>query len=126
MCAISKQCGKRSARYRPETELIIRHQIKSIRASKSKVKIQVKGHNQQKTHLQSLRDVCMQYESNPANGFRDIVWKRNTDTQTHAARPDIMMTISPPLLRRRGMKRNIRGILQFQAQALSTPCNIYY
>ena len=32
----------------------------------------------------------MQYESNPANGFRDIVRKQNT-----AARPDMMMTISP-------------------------------
>ena len=29
----------------------------------------------------------MQYESNPANGFRDIVRKRNTDAQTHG-RPD--------------------------------------
>ena len=32
----------------------------------------------------------MQYESNPANGFRDIVRKRNTDAQ-----PDMVMTISP-------------------------------
>ena len=31
----------------------------------------------------------MQYESNPANGFRDIVRKRNTDAQ-----PDMVMTIS--------------------------------
>ena len=30
----------------------------------------------------------MQYESNPANGFRDIVRKRNTDAQ-----PDMMLTI---------------------------------
>ena len=34
--------------------------------------------------------MCMQYESNPANGFRDIVRKQNTD-----ARPDKVMTISP-------------------------------
>ena len=32
----------------------------------------------------------MQYESNPADGFRDIVRKRNTD-----ARPDMVITISP-------------------------------
>ena len=40
----------------------------------------------------------MQYESNPANGFRDIVWKRNTDARMHRrtdARPDMVMTISP-------------------------------
>ena len=36
----------------------------------------------------------MQYESNPANGFRDIVRKRNTDAQT-TSRPDMVMTISP-------------------------------
>ena len=42
----------------------------------------------------------MQYESNPANGFRDIVRKQNTD-----ARPDMVMTISPPLLRGRGIKK---------------------
>ena len=39
----------------------------------------------------------MQYESNPANGFRDIVRERETD-----ARPDMVMTISLPLLRKRG------------------------
>ena len=32
----------------------------------------------------------MQYESNPANGFRDIVQKRNTDAQ-----PDKVIAISP-------------------------------
>ena len=57
----------------------------------------------------------MQYESNPANGFRDIVWKQNTDTQTHAARPDMMMTISPPLRRGRGIKRNmLEGFYNFK------------
>ena len=34
-------------------------------------------------------DVCMQYESNPANAFRDIVRKQNTD-----ARSDMVMTTS--------------------------------
>ena len=33
----------------------------------------------------------MQYESNPANSFRDIVRKRDTDAQ-----PDMVMTIPPP------------------------------
>ena len=42
-------------------------------ASKSKVKNQVKGHNSQKAHLHPLRDVCMQYENNLANGLRDVV-----------------------------------------------------
>ena len=42
-------------------------------ASKSKVKNQVKGHNPQKAHLHPLRDVCMQYENNLANGLRDVV-----------------------------------------------------
>ena len=45
----------------------------------------------------------MQYESKPANGFRDIVRKRNTDAQT-TSWPDMVMTISPPLLRGRGIK----------------------
>ena len=31
----------------------------------------------QKAHLHPLRDVCMQYENNPANGFWDIVRKLN-------------------------------------------------
>ena len=56
----------------------------------------VKGYNPQKAHLHPLRDVCMQYENNPANGFGDLVRKRNT-----AARPDMVMTISSPLFRGR-------------------------
>ena len=71
----------------------------------------------------------MQYESNPANGFRDIVWKRNTDTQTHAARLDMSHDDDniPAFTSWAGDKKeHIRRILQFQAQALSTPCNIYY
>ena len=32
----------------------------------------------------------MQYETSPANGFQDIVWKQNAD-----APPDMAMTISP-------------------------------
>ena len=60
-------------RYRPETEHIICHQLKSIMASKSKVKNKVEGHNLQKAHLHPpLRDVCMQYKNNPANALRDI------------------------------------------------------
>ena len=38
-------------------------------ASKLKVTNEVKGHNPQKAHLHPLRDVCMQYENNPANTF---------------------------------------------------------
>ena len=45
----------------------------------------VKYHNPQKAHLHPLRDVCMQYEKNAANSFRDIVRKQHT-----AARPDIV------------------------------------
>ena len=57
-----------------------------------KIKGQKLGQNPQKAHLHPLMDVCMQYdyESDPANGFRDIIRKRNTD-----ARPDMVMTISP-------------------------------
>ena len=69
--------------YRPETELIIRNQLQSIITSKSKVKNLVKGHNPQKAHLHPLSDVCMQYESIPANGFRDIVRKQNTDARSN-------------------------------------------
>ena len=47
----------------------------------------------------------MQYENDPANGFRDIVRKQNTDAQTNRrtdkqthgrkdARPDMVMTTS--------------------------------
>ena len=63
-------------------------------ASKSKVKKLVKGHNSQKAHLHHLREVCMQSENNPANGYLDIIQKQNTD-----ARPDMLLTISPALLR---------------------------
>ena len=63
-------------------------------ALKSKVKKLVKGHNSQKAHLHHLREVCMQSENNPANGYRDIVRKRNTD-----AWPDMLLTISPAILR---------------------------
>ena len=41
-------------------------------ATKSKVKNQVKVQNPQKAHLHPLRDVCVQYENNPANSLRDI------------------------------------------------------
>ena len=30
-----------------------------------------------KAHLNSLKDVCVQYENNPVNAFRDIVRKLN-------------------------------------------------
>ena len=83
VCAVCQQSSKRFARYRLGTELIIRNQLKSIIASKSKLKNHVKGHNPQKAHLHPLRDVCMQYESNLANGLRDIIRKQNTDAHTH-------------------------------------------
>ena len=42
----------------------------------------------------------MQYESYSANGFRNIVWKRNKDTdRPTAAQPDMVITISSPPLR---------------------------
>ena len=75
MCVCNmKTIHQTLSRYRPETKLIIRHQLKSIIGPESKVKNEVKGHNPQKAHPQPLRD-----ENNPANGFRDIVRKRNTD-----------------------------------------------
>ena len=46
----------------------------------------------------------MQYENNPAKGFRDIIRKRNRD-----ARPDMVMKYPPtPLLRGRGMKHELK------------------
>ena len=45
-------------------------------------------HNPQKAHLHPLRDVCMQYESNPANGFRYIARERNTAALPHARQGD--------------------------------------
>ena len=77
MCAVGKQFSKRFARYRPKSELIIRNQLKSIIATKSKDKNQVKGHTPQKAHLHPLRDLCVQYENNPGNALRDIVRKLN-------------------------------------------------
>ena len=46
----------------------------------------------------------MQYENNPANGFRDIVRKRNTDAQ-----PDMVMTISPVPTSWAGDKNEVKG-----------------
>ena len=37
------------------------------------VNIEVKGNNLQKAHLHPPGDVCVQYENNPANTFRDII-----------------------------------------------------
>ena len=51
-------------------------------ALKSEVKNEVKGRNLQKAHLHPLGDVCMQYENNPAKGFRYIVRKQNTDIRS--------------------------------------------
>ena len=55
---------------------IPRQYLKSIIASKSKVK-RFKGHNPQKAHLHPLRDVCMQYKNNLKNAFGDFVRKPN-------------------------------------------------
>ena len=46
---------------------------------KSKGKNSVRGHNPQNgtSTPAPLRDVCVQYENNPANAFRDIVRKLN-------------------------------------------------
>ena len=52
----------------------------------------------------------MQYESNPANGFRDIVQKRNTDDGRTAARPDMVMTISPAPTSWAGDKNDLAGV----------------
>ena len=46
-----------------------------------------------------VRNVRVQYENNLANAFRDIVRKPNTDT-----RPEMLLTISPALLRGRGIQ----------------------
>ena len=48
----------------------------------------------------------MQYESNPTNGFRDIVRKRNTD-----ARPDMVMTMSPASTSWAGDKKDRSGFV---------------
>ena len=48
-----------------------------------KIKGQKLGQNPQKAHLHPLKDVCMQYESNPANSSRDIVRKRNMAAQPY-------------------------------------------
>ena len=42
-----------------------------------KRKKEVKGHNHQKAHLHTLRDMCMQYENDQANAFWDIIQKLN-------------------------------------------------
>ena len=57
--------------------------IKVINRLKIRGKTLGQRSSPQKAHLQPLKDVCMQYKSNPANGFRDIVRKRNTDAQPH-------------------------------------------
>ena len=57
----------------------------------------------------------MQYENNPANGFRDIARKRNTDARSHgytAAQPDMMMTIYPAPTSWEGVKERINSIKQ--------------
>ena len=59
----------------------------------------------------------MQYESNLANGFRDIVWKRKTDAQTHGQK--WLGENPPPLLRGRGIK------IMF-TQSLSDPSPAYF
>ena len=35
------------------------------------------GHNPQNVYLHPLGEVCVEYENNPANAFRDIVRKLN-------------------------------------------------
>ena len=80
-----KQSSKCFPRYCLETEFIIVNQVNN--RLKIKVKKLFKVHNSQKAQLHPLRDVCMQYENNPANAFRDIVRKRNT-----TAWPDMVMT----------------------------------
>ena len=51
--------------------------IKVNNGHKVQGKKKVKGHNLKRANQHSLRDVCLQYENNPANAFRDINWKRN-------------------------------------------------
>ena len=58
---------KRFPRYRPQTKPIQEMLIKVN-----------KGH--QKAHLHPLRDMCVQYENNPANAFRDFAWKLNSSS----------------------------------------------
>ena len=47
----------------------------------------------------------MQFDSNPANGFGDMVRKRNTDAQTHIRTARHGDDNTPPLLRGRGIKK---------------------
>ena len=89
-------------------------QLKFIIASKSKVKKWVKDHNPKKAHLQPIRDVGMQYESNPANGFRDIARKRNTDAQPH-----MVMTMSPAPTSLAGDKNEVEMIAKNIIYSLS-------
>ena len=96
--------------YRPETELIICNQLKSIIASKSMVKNYVKGHNPQKAHLHLLRDVCMQYESNPVKRFQRYCLE--TKHERTDARPDMVMTISPAPTSWAGDNKNTTCIFQ--------------
>ena len=56
---------------------------------KTMLKYLVKGYTPQKAYLHPMRDVCVQYENNTADGFLYIVRKRNTD-----ARPSMLLTIS--------------------------------
>ena len=76
--------------------------IKVINGIKIEGRKKVKGHSPQEAHLQPLRDVCVKYENNLANGSRDIV--RNEKTLTHvwmAGQTDMLTTISPTVIRGR-------------------------
>ena len=57
---------------------IPRQKFKSILASKSKVKNEVKGHTPKKAYLHPLKDVCMQYEKKSSKLFSEISWGKWT------------------------------------------------
>ena len=75
MCVQYKKI-QRFLRYSPKTELIICHHVVNNGLNIKGQKL-IQGQSPPKAHLHPLRDVCMQYENNPANGLREIVWKQN-------------------------------------------------
>ena len=70
MCVCNmKTIQQRFARYRPENELIIRHQLKTMIASKSRSQIRSKVITPKSTSKGCVYAIL----SNLANTFRDIV-----------------------------------------------------
>ena len=61
----------------------------------------VKVHKPQKAHLHPLRDVCVQYGTNPPPppmGLRDLLRKRNADRRTDGRTSEATPILPPQLL----------------------------